>query len=205
MRELSHRTKNVLAVVQAMTWQTSRTSIDPEDYQERLSQRIDGLSRSIDLLVKRQWEGVEIEALIRDQLAPFLDRADARLVLSGPTLDLKPNGAQDLGIVLHELATNASKYGALTAPTGRILVEWRVVIAPDAEALFHMSWKEEQGPSVVAPTRAGFGGQVIRQVMTKAHNANIAVDYAPEGLAWRLEMEAQRIIRDVPRWAGERA
>ena len=79
MRELSHRTKNVLAVVQAMTWQTSRTSADAEEFQERLSQRVDGLSRSIDLLVRHEWEGVELNDLIRDQLAPFFDESTCGL------------------------------------------------------------------------------------------------------------------------------
>ncbi|MGZ8387368.1 MAG: HWE histidine kinase domain-containing protein [Rhodoplanes sp.] len=199
MGELSHRTKNVLAVVQAMAWQTSRTTTDAKEFQERLSQRVDGLGRSIDLLVRREWEGVDLEDLIRDQLEPFLDHADARLELSGPSLVLKPNGAQDLGLVLHELATNASKYGALSTPNGRILVDWSVMIGPNAAAIFQMSWKEQGGPPVETPTRIGFGATVIREMMTKTHKGKVSSDFVPEGFMWRLEMEAQRIVRAFPR------
>ena len=195
MRELSHRTKNVLAVVQAMAWQTSRTSVNAEEFQDRLSQRVDGLSRSIDLLVRREWEGVDIEELIHDQLAPFFDEKYARLQLTGPPLVLKPNGAQDLGLVLHELATNASKYGALSSPTGRVLITWSVVIGSTAAAVFKMTWKEEDGPPVVPPARTGFGYTVIKDMMAKAHTAEISMDFAPKGLVWQMEMEAQRIVR----------
>ncbi|MEZ5788177.1 MAG: CheR family methyltransferase [Xanthobacteraceae bacterium] len=202
MRELSHRTKNVLAVVQAMAWQTARTTDDAHEFKERLSQRVEGLSRSIDLLVRHQWEGVTIEELVRDQLAPFLDEACNRLELNGPLLILEPNGAQDLGLVLHELATNASKYGALSAPTGRIIVGWGIANGGDnAEPMFHMRWNEEGGPPVEPPKQTGFGGTVIRDVMAKTHRATIDVDFAPEGLAWRLEVEAQRIIRPHPHFS----
>lgn len=196
MRELSHRTKNVLAVVQAMAWQTARATEDAQEFKERLSQRVEGLSRSIDLLVRHEWEGVGVEELVRDQLAPFLDEDCHQLEINGPPLILEPNGAQDLGLVLHELATNASKYGALSAPTGRIVVGWNIVNGPDySEPMFHMHWNEEGGPPVSPPTRTGFGGTVIRDIMAKTHRANIDVNFAPEGLAWRLEVEAQRIIR----------
>jgi PAS domain S-box-containing protein len=195
MRELSHRTKNILAVVQAMAWQTSRTSVNAEEFQDRLSQRVDGLSRSIDLLVRREWEGVDIEDLIRDQLAPFFDEKKPRLQLNGPPLVLKPNGAQDLGLVLHELATNASKYGALSSPTGRVVVTWSVVIESTAAAAFKMTWKEEGGPAVVPPTRTGFGYTVISEMMVKAHKAKIDMDFASTGLLWQMELEADRIVR----------
>lgn len=195
MRELSHRTKNVLAVVQAMAWQTSRTSVDSEEFQDRLSQRVDGLSRSIDLLVRREWEGVDIEDLIRDQLAPFFDEKNAALQMNGPPLVLKPNGAQDLGLVLHELATNASKYGALSTPNGHVIVAWSVVIESTGAPLFKMSWREEGGPAVVPPARTGFGYTVIKDMMVKAHSAKIDMDFAPKGLVWQMEMEAQRIVR----------
>jgi PAS domain S-box-containing protein len=195
MRELSHRTKNVLAVVQAMAWQTARTTDDAQEFKERLSQRVEALSRSIDLLVRHEWEGVGVEELVRNQLAPFLDEDCHQLEIDGPPLILEPNGAQDLGLVLHELATNASKYGALSTPTGRIVVGWKIESGPDnSEPLFQMRWSEEGGPPVLPPTRTGFGGTVIRDIMVKSHHANIDVNFAPEGLTWRLEVEAQRII-----------
>jgi two-component system CheB/CheR fusion protein len=117
------------------------------------------------------------------------------LQLTGPPLVLKPNGAQDLGLVLHELATNASKYGALSSPTGRVLVTWSVVIESTAAAVFKMIWKEEGGPPVVRPARTGFGYTVISEMMVKAHNAKIDMDFAATGLLWQMELEADRIVR----------
>lgn len=108
---------------------------------------------------------------------------------------LKPNGAQDLGLVLHELATNASKYGALSSPNGRVVVTWSVVIESNNAALFKIIWREESGPPVVPPTRTGFGYTVIKDMMVKAHNAKIDMDFAAKGLLWQMEMEAQRIVR----------
>jgi two-component system CheB/CheR fusion protein len=198
MRELSHRTKNLLSVVQAMSWQTSRNAGSTADFQERLAQRLEGLGRSIDLLVKRQWEGVDLQELIRDQLAPFLDNAEARLQLSGPPLFLKPSGAQDLGLALHELATNASKYGALSLASGRILINWGVMIGPSATAVFQMSWKESGGPAVTPPERMGFGASVIKDMIAKTHKGQVTLGFAADGFEWKIAVESKRFIRDFP-------
>ncbi len=115
--------------------------------------------------------------------------------MNGPPLVLKPNGAQDLGLVLHELATNASKYGALSTPNGHVVVGWSVVIESTGAPLFKMTWREEGGPAVVPPARTGFGYTVIKDMMVKAHSAKIDMDFALKGLVWQMEMEAQRIVR----------
>ena len=115
--------------------------------------------------------------------------------MGATTSDMSPPRGKSV-LVLHELATNASKYGALSAPTGLIRVGWNIVNGPDkSEPMFQMRWSEEGGPPVSQPTRTGFGGTVIRDIMAKSHRADIDVNFAPEGLAWRLEVEAQRIIR----------
>ena len=118
--------------------------------------------------------------------------------MNGPPLVLKPNGAQDLGLVLHELATNASKYGALSVPTGRVVVTWNVAIESAAAPLFKISWKEEGGPPVVPPTSTGFGYTVIKDMMTKGHKAEVNIDFAPDGLEWQMDMDAQRVVRNLP-------
>jgi two-component sensor histidine kinase len=126
MRELSHRAKNLMAVAQAISWQTAQKSLDLEDFEQRFTQRIEALARSHDLLVKRQLEGVLLENLVPAQFAPFLDRAKERLAAHGPALLLMPEAAQDLWLALYELATNASKYGALSVAAGRIDIDWTI-------------------------------------------------------------------------------
>ena len=194
MRELSHRTKNVLAVVQAMAWQTSRKTTSADEFQQQFTQRVDGLSRSIGLLVRSEWEGVSVRDLVEGQLAPFLDDATSRLVCDGVPLLLKPNGAQDLGLVLHELATNASKYGALSVASGRVATSWEVIARGDAKNVFRFLWQEIGGPRVEEPQHMGFGSTLIKDMMAKTYKARIAFEFEPEGLRWYFEMDADRII-----------
>ncbi|MEQ1695923.1 MAG: PAS domain S-box protein [Hyphomicrobiaceae bacterium] len=194
MRELSHRTKNALAVAQAMAWQTARSTTDVDEFQERFSQRIDGLSRSIGLLVRGDWEGVKLHDLLMEQLAPFLDAA-ARLTCEGPPLVLHPNGAQDLGLVVHELATNASKYGALSAPDGRIVITW--TIRTSDQPVLQLDWQEIGGPLIEPPVRCGFGTTVIRDMLARTYKAKTELDFKASGFTWRLEIAAGRIVRET--------
>jgi PAS domain S-box-containing protein len=154
MREINHRAKNMLSVVDAIAHQTATRA--PEDFIERFSERIQALSANQDLLVRNQWSGVEIEDLVRAQLAPFADLIGPRIVLHGPELRLKAASAQAIGLALHELATNAGKYGALSTDTGRVDVFWRA----DGNT-FTMDWAERDGPLVSAPQRRGFGTIVM--------------------------------------------
>jgi len=194
MRELSHRTKNILAVVQAMAWQSSQNTIDIEEFLERFTRRIESLRRSHDLLVKRAWEGVGLADLVRGQLSPFLDDASQRLAASGPQLLVKPSGAEDLGLVLHELATNASKYGALSVPGGRITVDW--LLEPDAKGrpILQIRWREQDGAPVTPPRHCGFGTTVIKDMMAMTKKAEITLDYAPSGVVWQMRVLAERML-----------
>jgi two-component sensor histidine kinase len=199
MRELSHRTKNLLAVVQTMAWQTGRTSIDLNDFEQRFTRRVDALARSHELLVKSGWHGAALGELVRTQLTPFLD-ADARLAVEGPRLVLNPEAAQNIGLALHELATNASKYGALSCPDGKIEVSFSVLADRGADRL-RLRWREIGGPEVMTPTRTGFGHTVIKKIM--AHYGDVAIDFRPEGLVWQLtgvweRMAESREIRVAP-------
>src|SRR5262249_43898101 len=149
MREVNHRAKNILSVVEAIARQTATRN--PEDFIERFSERIQALSANQELLVRNEWKGVEIEDLVRAQLSHFVDLIGSRIVLDGPKLRLKVAGAQTIGLALHELATNAGKYGALSTNEGRVVVFWAI----DGDALT-MSWTERDGPPVSAPQRRGF-------------------------------------------------
>lgn len=196
MRELAHRTKNILAVVQVMSWQTARTCTSLEDFEERFTQRIDALSCSHDLLANKEWEGAAVADLVKAQLAPFLDNANERLHVHGPSLLLKPDAAQNLGLALHELATNASKYGALSHPSGRIKVVWTIDGTAGAPRRFRIDWHENGGPEVRPPTRTGFGHSIIKEIVARAFTGEVTLKFEPEGFIWQLTAPADRMFAE---------
>ena len=169
----------MLSVVDAIAHQTAIRN--PEDFVERFSERIQALSANQDLLVRNEWNGVEIADLVRAQLAHFADLIGSRIAVHGPKLHLNPASAQAIGLALHELATNAGKYGALSADTGRVDVSW----GTDGDTLT-MSWTEREGPPVCAPKRRGFGTIVMETMAERSVDGKVAIDYAVSGLAWRL-------------------
>jgi PAS domain S-box-containing protein len=183
MREVNHRSKNLLSVVQAVARQTARKS-DPATFVVQLSERIDGLAASQDLLVKNLWQGVDVAALIEAQLSHFKDLIGTRIVVDGPLADLTPPAAQGIGMALHELATNAAKYGALSNSTGRVTIKWQVVA--DYPPEFLMTWIEDGGPPVEAPTHSGFGQMVIGRMVESAINGKAEIEYRDSGFRWTL-------------------
>ncbi|MCC6780423.1 MAG: PAS domain-containing protein, partial [Hyphomicrobiales bacterium] len=190
MRELSHRSKNLLAVIQAMARQTARSSQDLDDFQRRFTARVMGLAQSHDLLVKEDWRGAPVGELVRAQLAPFIDPDDGRLKLSGPPLLLRPEAAQNIGLALHELATNASKHGALSSPSGRIAIQWELAYCRPDDARFRMTWQESGGPLVNVPATHGFGHTVVEAMVGRALDGEAHIDWAEKGLTWRLDVPA---------------
>jgi two-component sensor histidine kinase len=196
MRELSHRTKNLLAVVQSMAWQTARTSIDLKDFGEHFAHRIQALACSHDLLIKGEWQGVRLEDLVRGQLQLF--GAEGQLNAHGHDLMLRPEAAQSLGLALHELATNASKYGALTRPAGRIEVGWSLDQEDAASGQFQMCWRECGGPEVSPPKRNGFGHTVIKDMTGRALRGEVALKFPPEGFVWQLTAPAIACLINPP-------
>jgi PAS domain S-box-containing protein len=179
MREINHRAKNMLSVVHAIARQTATKN--SEDFIERFSERIQALSANHDLLVRNEWNGVEVEDLVHAQLAPFADLIGPRIAVRGPKLRLKPASAQAVGLVLHELATNAGKYGALSTDRGRVNVCW----GSDGDT-FTMSWIESDGPPVSTPERRGFGTMVMEAMAEHSVDGKVDLNYAPSGLTWRL-------------------
>jgi PAS domain S-box-containing protein len=187
MREINHRAKNMLSVVDAIAHQTATKN--PEDFVERFSERIQALSANQDLLVRNEWNGVEIEDLVCAQLALFADLIGSRIAVHGPRLRLKAASAQAIGLALHELATNAGKYGALSTDTGRVDVRW----GADGDT-FTMSWTERDGPPVSAPKRRGFGTIVMEAMAERSVGGVVDLDYAPSGLTWRLTCPAANAL-----------
>jgi two-component sensor histidine kinase len=179
MREMNHRAKNMLSLVHAIARQTAAR--EPEDFIERFTERIQALAANQDLLVRNEWKGVEIADLVRAQLAHFADLIGSRIAMHGPKLRLNPASAQAIGLALHELATNAGKYGSLSTNTGRMDISW----GSDGKSLT-MSWIERQGPPVCTPKRRGFGTIVMETMAERGVDGKVDLDYAPSGLTWRL-------------------
>jgi PAS domain S-box-containing protein len=195
LREVSHRAKNLLAVVQAVARQTAGED-DPREFARLFSARLASLAASHDLLVKSDWRGVSLAQLIRSQLAPFSDLIGTRIVLCGPDLTLTPAAAQTLGMTLHELATNASKYGALTNADGMVRVNWEVAAAASVTR-FQMCWHESNGLPVTPPHRQGFGHQVMVQMVEHTLDAAVALQYLPSGLVWSVEAPTRAVLEEA--------
>jgi PAS domain S-box-containing protein len=187
MLEVNHRAKNMLGVVLAIARQTTSTS--PRDFLGKLTQRIQSLSVNLDLLVKNEWQGVDLEPLVHAQLAYFADSIGTRIAIEGPELRLNREAAQGIGMALHELATNAIKHGALSNEQGRITIVWTC----DDEA-FSISWQEHGGPAFEPPTRRGFGNTVLTTLAEAAISGHVSVDYNPAGLRWELTCSARNAL-----------
>ena len=184
MAEVNHRARNLLGVVQAVARQTARRG-DAANFVERLTERIGSLAASHDLLAQNQWQGVEMAELARAQLAHFKDLIGTRVLLDGPPARLTVAAAQGIGMALHELATNAAKYGALSNTEGIVRLSWRMSLGVDPA--FGVEWAEESGPPVVAPTRTGFGQVVIGRMAETSVDGTAQTDFRESGLLWRLE------------------
>ncbi len=187
MREINHRAKNLLSLVQAIARQTAAR--DPENFIERFTERIQALAANQDLLVRNEWQGVDVEDLVRAQLAHFTDLVGSRITVHGSPVRLNAAAAQAIGLALHELATNAGKYGALSVEPGRVDVGWRL----DGD-IFAMSWTESNGPPVSPPKRRGFGTTVVDPMVRQTVNGEVHLDFIPSGVAWNLTCPAANAL-----------
>jgi PAS domain S-box-containing protein len=181
LRELTHRSKNLLAVIQAMARKTASLSGDLDSFVSDFSLRLRAIAAAHDLLVSRSWHGADVRELLRGSLAATLDPDSSQIVLEGEPMMLTPDAAQNLGLAFHELATNASKYGALSVPTGRLLVKWERL--SDGERI---CWMESGGPPVEPPERRGFGRVLLERLVGVTLNGSVALDFRPDGLVCEI-------------------
>ncbi|CDZ36284.1 sensor histidine kinase [Neorhizobium galegae] len=195
LHELVHRTKNILTLIQAMMRQLARQDTTMEEFQKAISTRLQGLGKSIEALAKEQWAGVSIRRVIEIHMSTFADAAD-RVELQGTDFILKAEAVQNLGLILHELATNSVKYGALSVPQGRVRITWKDTVDEESgESRLELVWEERDGPAVHEPSRTGFGTTIIRRHAAAAFAGQVEVDFRTEGLRWSL---------NAPRLAFER-
>jgi two-component sensor histidine kinase len=190
-RELNHRVKNTLANVLSIAALTRRRSKDIDDFTESLTARIRALSATHDLLSQTDWSNAPLGEVVRSELAPYMDGSASHVIMSGPEIKLAPNDAMSLGLAIHELATNAAKYGALSAAGGRIHVHWAMVGADQAE----IQWREEGGPPVSEPNKRGFGRDLIEKIVAHELRSEVDLKFLPGGVECRLHVPV-RTTRD---------
>lgn len=203
MHEISHRSKNLLMVIQSIARRTARTAGTMEEFERRFERRLQGLAASHDVLVRENWHGAPLADLVRQQLVPFVEIQSSRFEVAGPDVVITAEAAQAIGLAIHELATNAIKYGALSEPSGKVNVFWMFDSNASAAGSLVLSWIEHGGPPVSPPSRKGFGHVVIGEMVERSLNAEVAVEFASEGLEWSVSIPATNLVSDPPP-SGER-
>jgi two-component sensor histidine kinase/PAS domain-containing protein len=193
LREVNHRAKNLLSVVQAIASQTAATS-NRDDFLKRFFDRLQALAANQDLLVKNKWHRIELADLVRVQLAHFESLKGNRIALEGPPTVITAKAAQCIGMAVHELATNAAKYGALSGSEGTIRIAWTLDQEGAGKDRLCLSWTERGGPEVRPPTRRGFGTTVIERIPRIELAAEVSLDYAPSGVTWHLSCPANNVL-----------
>jgi two-component sensor histidine kinase len=190
LRELSHRTKNLLAVVQGLARMIARRSDDVEDFEVRFRGCLQALAYSHDLLVQHDWQGATLQELLRVQLAPFGGIDSKKIAVRGPDVSLTPSAMQSLGLVVHELATNATKHGALSSPAGSVSITW----TRDLHGGANVVWQEQGGPPVSEPTHKGFG-QVVFERIGASLEGDITTEFRPEGFVCTVSIAANNLLQ----------
>lgn len=176
--ELQHRVRNMLAVVRAVTRFTAQRSGDKTELASRLSQRLASMGRTFELLSDAGWDWQGLRGLAESSLAAFVDLNDERFTYQGEDVALPPEDAQAIGLALHELGTNAVKYGAWSVPDGRVVLD----VVASGDGLLRMTWRETGGPEVVPPEQTGFGAFLLGTILGRQLQATVVMDYRPEGL-----------------------
>ena len=191
--ELNHRVKNTLASVQSLSALTMKHTRSAKTFNQAFSARLLALSATHNLLTRAAWERAALNDLVVTELEPYEGREHARVTIAGPPVDLSPRQTISLGMVLHELATNSSKYGALSAPGGRISISW------EAEAgRLRIDWREQGGPPVEPPTRRGFGSRLIERSVARELGGRFEPSYQPEGFGCTIELPLWLPATDEP-------
>ncbi|WP_165842906.1 PAS domain-containing protein [Phenylobacterium deserti] len=194
-REVDHRAKNLLAVVQSVVRLTRETEVTA--FAEAVTGRIHSLARAHSLLAASRWEGADLRTMIREELEPFVDKV-REVSSEGPALRLTPEAAQILALVIHELATNAAKYGALSTPEGRLQVRWTTDLGAGEAAMLKLDWCERGGPATSPPRRRGFGSTVLRMSIERQLRGRVRLDWGQAGLTCELTIPLANLTSEGP-------
>ena len=189
--ELNHRVKNTLATVQSLATQTARGTDSPEAFRKAFEGRLIALSQAHDQLTRRHWKSADLRDIVEGATAPHLARpqeSQDQIAIEGEPITVTPRVALTLALGLHELTTNATKYGALSVPAGRIEVRWRIERRPSQPPLLWIEWRERGGPPVTAPERQGFGTRFIEGSVASELQGKAQLDYDPAGLVCTMEI-----------------
>jgi two-component system CheB/CheR fusion protein len=191
--ELNHRVRNILQVVMGLASQTLHRSEDLWQFEAAFFGRMQALARAYDLLSREDAYKVAVGDLIRLQLSAFATEG-GRYTATGEPLILKPNAAPSLGLVLYELATNSTKYGALSVPTGHVHVQWRREVRADGKEQFMLEWKESGGPAVRPPTRHGFGSELVQRQLKYELEGSASMEFHQSGIVVTLAIPVEEAV-----------
>lgn len=192
MRELTHRSKNLLAVIQAMARKTASLAEDTDEFVANFSARLRAISAAHDLLVSRSWSGAGLGDVLRASLVQTVDPGSSQIRMEGPELMLAPDTAQNLGLAFHELTTNATKYGALSTEAGCLTISWE-----RAEGEIRIVWREEGGPEIAGPPeRRGFGRVLLERLVGATLNGSVELEFRRAGLSCRIVFPDERLAAD---------
>jgi two-component sensor histidine kinase len=183
VEELNHRVKNTLAILQAVAVQTFRSASKAE--REKFEGRLGALAEAHNLLSTEKWQGSELQDVVSRVLQPYLLNNPERIRMSGPSVPLSPRLAVVLSMILHEMATNAAKYGALSNDTGTAALDWEI-ITENAGPKLRLVWTEAGGPPVVAPVQRGFGSRLIERSARDQLGGEATVDFLPRGVVYTV-------------------
>lgn len=188
MDELNHRVKNTLATVQSLAAQSARGVSSPEEFRRAFEGRLLALSQAHDQLTRRHWSSADLRAIVTAAVGPYLTAGEDRIAIGGGDVTVTPRVALTLAMVLHELTTNAVKYGALSTASGRLDVTWRLVQKPAQPALLMLDWRESGGPPVAMPQRRGFGSRFIEESVKTELQGAAVLQFDPGGLCCRMQV-----------------
>lgn len=186
--ELNHRVKNTLATIQSIASHTARRAASMEEFRPVFEDRLMALSATHNVLTQASWVSADVEQLLAQEMAPY---PTEQIEFGGPAVSLPARQALALGMVLHELTTNAAKYGALSRPTGRLKINWQIFEVGRPAPLFVLEWRETGGPTVSPPTKTGFGSRLVKLSVEQDLCGAIALDFDPAGLVCRIEAPLQ--------------
>ncbi|WP_236551045.1 HWE histidine kinase domain-containing protein [Luteimonas sp. 9C] len=197
VHELNHRVKNTLSTVQSLVRQTLGTAENLEDGGTRIESRLLALSRAHDVLTRENWHSADMQDVVAGAIAPYESAPGVRFKLSGPSCRLSPQRALALAMALHELATNAVKYGALSRDGGEVQITWDCTHDGEGAAM-QFDWRESGGPTVQPPTRRGFGSRLLERGLRNDLGGDVELRYAPGGVVFRASARLETDPQDAP-------